>query len=202
VQSGSGGWIAVADRSVNPFEQQPTEPSDQDLIAAINSGDQSAFETLYYRYRDWVVALAFRFTGDTELALDVLQEAFLYFVKKFPGFRLTSQLKTFLYPAVRNLSIAARRQRDRFSADAASSAALEQLPNESSANPPDDTVQAVLNTIPSEQREVLLLRFVDGLDLKEIAAALEIPLGTVKSRLHNSLEKLRQDTRTRKFFEE
>ena len=187
---------------MNPFEQQPTEPSDQDLIAAINSGDQSAFETLYYRYRDWVVALAFRFTGDTELALDVLQEAFLYFVKKFPGFRLTSQLKTFLYPAVRNLSIAARRQRDRFSADAASSAALEQLPNESSANPPDDTVQAVLNTIPSEQREVLLLRFVDGLDLKEIAAALEIPLGTVKSRLHNSLEKLRQDTRTRKFFEE
>src|SRR6266567_7136421 len=141
--------------------------SDQELIAAINDGDSNAFEVLYYRY--WVVSLAYRLTGDRELALDVLQETFLYFVKKFPGFRLTSQLKTFLYPAVRNLSIAARRQRDRFSADAASSAALEQLPNESSANPPDDTVQAVLNTIPSEQREVLLLRFVDGLDLKEIA---------------------------------
>ena len=88
--------------------------SDQELIAAINDGDSDAFEALYYRYRDWVVSLAYRFTGDRELALDVLQETFLYFVKKFPGFRLTAHLKTFLYPAVRNLSIAARRKAKRF----------------------------------------------------------------------------------------
>src|SRR6266571_9345084 len=97
------------------FEQDSR--SDLELISAINSGDDSAFEVLYYRYRDWVVALAFRLTGDRELALDVLQETFLYFVKKFPGFRLTAQLKTFLYPAVRNLSIAARRKAERFQSD-------------------------------------------------------------------------------------
>ena len=82
--------------------------SDQELIAAINNGDSGAFELLYYRHRDWVVSLAYRFTGDRELALDVLQETFLYFLRKFPGFILTAQLKTFLYPAVRNLSISAR----------------------------------------------------------------------------------------------
>src|SRR5881398_3329968 len=87
--------------------------SDQELIAAINDGDSDAFEALYYRYRDWVVSLAYRFTGDRELALDVLQETFLYFVKKFPGFRLTARLGTFFYPAVRNLSIAARRKTER-----------------------------------------------------------------------------------------
>src|SRR2546426_7735509 len=92
--------------------------SDQQLIAAINGGDTDAFEVLYHRYRDWVVNLAYRFTGDRELALDVLQETFLYFVKKFPGFKLTAQLRTFLYPAVRNLSTGIRRKAERYRSSA------------------------------------------------------------------------------------
>jgi RNA polymerase sigma-70 factor (ECF subfamily) len=50
------------------------------------------------------------------------------------------------------------------------------------------------------QREVLLARFVDEMSLEEIAAALEIPLGTVKSRIHNALATLRDDPRTRNYF--
>src|SRR5207245_6775554 len=130
-----------------------------------------------------------------------MQETFVYCVKKFPGFKLTAQLKTFLYPAVRNLSIAARRKRDRLLMDEAGSAALEQMPNDVSANQSGDTLKAVLHLIPDEQREVLLLRFVDRLSLSEIATALQIPLGTVKSRLHNALEKLRHDARTKRLFE-
>jgi RNA polymerase sigma factor (sigma-70 family) len=93
--------------------ETPDAASDQQLIAALNTGDADAFEPLYRRYRDWVVALAHRFTGDESLALDVMQETFLYLLKKFPGFRLTAQMKTFLYPAVKNLSIAARRKTSR-----------------------------------------------------------------------------------------
>ncbi len=52
-----------------------------------------------------------------------------------------------------------------------------------------------------EQREVLMLRFVDGLSLAEIGEAMDIPLGTVKSRLHNALQTLRQDERTRAYFD-
>jgi DNA-directed RNA polymerase specialized sigma24 family protein len=48
------------------------------LVAALNGGDGSAFDAIYYRYRDWVVRLAQRFTGNSEDALDVLQEAFSY----------------------------------------------------------------------------------------------------------------------------
>jgi RNA polymerase sigma-70 factor (ECF subfamily) len=59
---------------------------------------------------------------------------------------------------------------------------------------------SVLIVLPDEQREVLLMRFVDDLSLQEIAAALDIPLGTVKSRLHNALQVLRNDRRTRDYF--
>ena len=54
--------------------------------------------------------------------------------------------------------------------------------------------------IPAMHREVLLMRFVDDLKLEEIAKALSIPLGTVKSRLHNGISLLREDPRSRRYF--
>ena len=59
----------------------------------------------------------------------------------------------------------------------------------------------VLAGLPEEHRETLWLRHVDGLALAEIAEMLEVPLGTVKSRLHNGVRMLRDDPRTRRFFE-
>ncbi len=176
--------------------------SDQELIAAINDGDSDAFEALYYRYRDWVVSLAYRFTGDRELALDVLQDTFLYFVKKFPGFRLTAHLKTFLYPAVRNLSIAGRRKAKRFQSDENETGTIEAATTTVPVGSQDESLVAALAVLSDEHREVLLLRFVDGLSLAEIAKALNIPLGTVKSRLHNALAFLRHDPRTKVYFEQ
>ena len=180
---------------------KPDSRSDQELIAAINDGDPDAFEALYYRYRDWVVGLAHRFTGDRELALDVLQETFLYFVKKFPGFRLTAQLRTFLYPAVRNLSIAARRKAERFQSDANETGTIAAVITTDPLVSRDESLTAALTLLSDGHREVLLLRFVDGLSLAEIAETMNIPLGTVKSRLHNALETLRNDPRTKGYFE-
>lgn len=175
--------------------------TDLELIAAINLGDSEAFEALYLRYRDWVTGLAYRFTEDNDLALDVLQETFLYFLKKFPGFVLTAQLKTFLYPAIKNLSIAARRKAQRYQSTETELAALEHVAAAEMAPTGLSDLPFVLAGLPEEQREVLLLRFADGLSLNEIAEAVEIPLGTVKSRLHNALASLRTDPRTRSLFE-
>ena len=174
--------------------------TDQQLIAAANQGDQGAFEGLYYRYRDWVVALAYRLTGDREDALDVLQETFAYFFGKFPGFRLTARLKTFLYPVVRHLSQARLRRGGRLAHLGEGDEAL------AAAAPAEDRaaasgLSALLASLADAEREIILLRFVDGLALREIAQVLEIPLGTVKSRLHNTLERLRRDPQTRKHFE-
>ncbi len=170
-------------------------------LSALNGGDVSAFDALYYRYRDRVFRLAFRFTGNEEDALDVLQETFAYVHRKFPGFTLTSAMTTFLYPVVKHLSLAARRKRMRMFGD---DLTLESTAAEESAA--DDAgvraeLSAVLAGLPLTHREVLLLRFVDGFSLEEIAAAMKIPLGTVKSRIHNALATLRADPRTRAYFE-
>ena len=173
--------------------------SDGELVAAINAGDAGAFDALYYRYRDWVASLARRFTGDADDALDVLQETFVYVARKVPHLALTAKMTTFLYPVVRNLSLTHRRKPALASEE--SLAALEApLQSEPSADQAD--LATALARLPEGQRETLLLRFVDGFSLAEIAQALDVPLGTVKSRLHNSLTALRKDEQTRPYFEE
>ena len=173
------------------------------LIALVNEGDDGAFEVLYHRHRDWVAGLAFRILGDHSLAMDVLQETFLYVLRKFPGFQLTCQFRSFLYPAVRNLAIAARKKTARLQEGAGIDLNAIETPVEAAdADTGRAQLAGVLAGLPEAQREVLMLRFVDGLSLSEIAAALDVPLGTVKSRLHNALSALRQDERTRELFEE
>lgn len=176
-------------------------PNDQQLIASINGGDAAAFEVLYYRHRDWVVNLAHRFTGSEDLALDVMQETFIYFLKKFPGFRLTANLKTFLYPAVKNFSITARRKAARYQSTEAEQHALEETATDPAMLSQSEDLSNAMAGLSEEHREVLLLRFMDDLSLAEIAEATGIPLGTVKSRLHNALELLRKDERTKEFFD-
>jgi len=171
------------------------------LIESANKGDAEAFEALYHRYRDWVYRLAWRFTGNRDDALDVLQETFAYLLGKFPGFELTAAMTTFLYPVVRNLSVNARKRTGRFASDAE---VLDDLaaPQQDEYRNSLTELAAVLAVLPDTQREVVLMRFVDAMNLAEIAAALAIPLGTVKSRLHNALNALRADRRTRDYFGE
>ena len=175
--------------------------SDQDLVADLNDGDASAFDGLYYRYRDWVYRLACRLTGSDEDALDVLQETFGYFFGKFPGFVLTARVTTFLYPAVKNLAIAHRRKRQRATGEPlpADLASQSGQPNELERSRAE--LAAVLSGIAQGQREVLLMRFVDDMSLAEIGSALGIPEGTVKSRLHNAIAVLRDDPRIKKYFD-
>src|SRR2546430_4596064 len=81
----------------------------------MNAGDADAFASLYLRYRDRVARLAYRFTHHHDDALDVTQETFAYLLRKFPGFILAANLMTFFYPAVKNLSLTARKKRRRSS---------------------------------------------------------------------------------------
>jgi RNA polymerase sigma-70 factor (ECF subfamily) len=170
------------------------------LVAALNGGDGSAFEAIYFRYRDWVARLAGRFSRDENDALDVVQETFLYLHRKFPGFVLSARLTTFLYPVVKHLALAGRRKRGRTSGDPT---ALELTPAPAAADRGAEGVEdlkVVLSAVPEIHREVLLMRYVDEMSLEEISGALSIPLGTVKSRMHNALKMLAEDPRTKRFF--
>lgn len=160
------------------------DETDEALVDAFRGGDRSAFERLYARYEDWVVTLAYRFTGNREDALDVLQETFAYFFKKLPGFELRAKLKTFLYPVVKHLALdrlASRRREIPLKGDRP----------EPPRSPEGGEVERLLGLLPEPQQEVVWLRFVEGLALEEIARTLAIPLGTVKSRLHAALATLR-----------
>ena len=165
--------------------------TDLQLVEALNQGDAAAFDVLYFRHRDWVMRLAMRFTGHHEDALDVMQETFAYFVRKFPGFELTAAVTTLLYPAVRNFSLAARRKRLRSVSDKQDTLSL--IPEtELSDTANRDEFTQTLAGLSDAHREILLMRFVDEMTQPEIAAALDVPLGTVKSRLHHALLAIRQ----------
>jgi RNA polymerase sigma-70 factor (ECF subfamily) len=185
--SASAGWRAPA--------------TDESLVEAANRGDPRAFEALYYRYRDWVVRLAYRFTGNEADALDVLQDTFTYLLRKLPRLRLSARMTTFLYPVVKNLSLAVIRKKKPLTLQ---DEALAEVPTRAgdplTAGADRDELGRVLAVLPAAQREVLLMRVVDDMSLADIAQALAVPLGTVKSRLHTALKTLRQDPRTRSYF--
>lgn len=174
--------------------------SDAELFTAINRGDHRAFETLYGRYRDWVSAMAMRFTGSHADAMDVLQEVFLHLARKAPNLRLDAKVTTYLYPVTRSVAVSLIRRRRPLG----DPVALEDLdlchPPTNPARPSGD-LAIVLAKLPPVQREVLVMRYVDGLSNDEIAAMLKIPEGTVKSRLHHALAALRADPAARRYFD-
>lgn len=173
--------------------------SDHKLIESINKGNLDAFETLYYRYRDWVYNLAWRFTGNREQALDVLQETFIYLLKKFPGFELTARMTTFLYPVVKHISLTVHAKELR---QVSGEEILDEMPAPMPKEVADSRSElaVVISVLPNVQREVLLMRYVDDMSIKDISASLEVPIGTVKSRIYNALQILRQDRRTKDYF--
>ena len=178
------------------------EPTpDADLVEAIGRGDVSAFDELYARYRDWVFRLAYRFTGDERNAEDVLHAAFAHLLEKSPRLPLYLRLTTFLYPAVKRLSLSMLRDRGRTTVV---DAILERL--FSAKTTPEQSAQAELASgvalLPQEQRETLLMHSVDGMSLEEIGEALGIPEGTAESRLRKAIAALRGDPHARAYFEE
>lgn len=175
-------------------ERQDGDPrDDRELLARAKRGDRAAFEVVYRRHRDWIVRAAERILGDGDAALDVLQETFVYLLRKLPSLELTARLSTFLFPVVQHLAIAVKKR----------GARSESLEHEPVADP-DEAVSELAEVTAGLSpilREVVLLRYVDDLPLQTIADRLAVPLGTVKSRLHQAMAVLREDPRTRRWFD-
>lgn len=180
---------------------------DADLLARAQRGDERAFEALYFRHRDFVYRVARRFSGDDELALDAAQEVFAYLLRKLPRLKLTGKLCTYLYPIAKNCGVNSRRKHYRFRPgmevylDPLGDFPLEdpvafRLPDEPLA------VWTAVAGLPEAQREVLLMRVVDEMSVEEVAAALGVPEGTVKSRLFHALGALRGQEGLRAYWED
>lgn len=163
---------------------------EQALVERANAGDTEAVGALYAMHARWVTNLALRYTGDRDDAEDVKHDTFIYLLSKFPGFELRTSMRSFLFPAVRHKSISVLRKRKRTSA----------LGERDPMAPPRGGVgdfERLVTQLPDHERSVVELRFRDGMALAEIAAALDVPLGTVKSRLHKAIARLRAHLDTR-----
>ncbi len=181
-------WLGSADQG--PLDE------DRDLVDRARAGDARAFEDLVRRHQQRVVRLARAFVPEPADAEDVAQEAFLRVYRGLARFRGASTFRTWLQQVVVNAARTHRRatltRRARFGADADS--ASTDVPGPDRVEPAliaRDRVERALNTLPQDLREAVVLRDVEGLDYREIAELLGVPMGTVESRIFRGRQRLR-----------
>ena len=173
----------------------PSPANDAALLDRFRAGDDAAFAQLYDRHSASVLAFALRFCPDRALAEDVVQDCFCELIDRIDGFELTGRLTSWFYVVAKRRAL---RLRERASRAQGELGPALQIPAE--APPETEDLRRLLARLPAGQQEVLVLRFLDGFDLESIARALEIPVGTVKSRLHHALAALRADPECRGYF--
>jgi RNA polymerase sigma-70 factor, ECF subfamily len=178
---------------------------DQYLITACLAGRTDAFGILVRRYQDRLFPTVLRLLGCAEDAHDLLQDAFLKAYEKLGSFHGESSFYTWLYRIAVNLALSDRRKRktmwrlreDRRGEplDVADDVRHTDptLPLEQAER--DGLIQAALNSLAPDHRAVVVMKDLDGLHYEEIAVILEIPIGTVRSRLHRARHELRERLR-------
>ena len=171
-------------------------PDDQDLIRQMRRGNESALETLYARYGGLLYTLALRIVGDRELAREVLQDTVL---RAWDG-RETydparGRVPWWLMRIARNRAVDVLRSRSH-QARLRETGRLESTrsaePASADAVALRQAVSQALGGLSSVQRETIELAYYGGLTQAEIAAKLQEPLGTIKSRTREAMERLRR----------
>jgi RNA polymerase sigma-70 factor (ECF subfamily) len=171
--------------------------SDDQLARCLAAGQPEAVAELYDRYGDLAYALALRITGDGARAEDVVQESFVKIWRQASRFDpRRGSLRAWVMAVVRNQSLdafrgrAAHERRELDLAEVRENARICDPWPHVSASLLRSRVQAALSSLPTEQRRVVELSYFAGLTCREIGNMLELPLGTVKSRLRLGMEKL------------
>ena len=181
------------------------DQDDQALIERCRAGDLAAFEPLVEKYRQRVWRLAYQVVRDREEAWDISQEAFIRAYQSLASFRGQSAFYTWLFRIVVNLATDRVRQRAaRGRAFGAEQVPEDEwngvLPDDATASPDEEAarrekrarIARTLDALPPNFRTIIMLSDVEGLAYREIAEVLNIPVGTVMSRLHNARKRLRE----------
>jgi len=200
-------------KASNRIEERPRlaqekTSSERELILKAREGDKTAFSRLVERHQDRVYNLAFRLAGRHDQALDLCQEAFLRAFAAIGRFRGESGFFTWVYRIVLNLhmsreqSLSGKADKRSVSLDSpanpGSRSSFPELMDPGDTDPSgpiekkerDRLIQEALLNLEDDQRQVILLRDMEGLSYEDIAAMLGVPLGTVKSRLHRARQEL------------
>ncbi|MHC4450804.1 MAG: RNA polymerase sigma factor [Planctomycetota bacterium] len=180
--------------------------SDRELMVAFQGGDPEAFDVLLRRYERMLANYFYKQCYDRTFAQDLVQETFLRILRSAHRYRPEAKFKTFLFTVARNLWIDNHRSRKAaprtISADLPlgedGATLADMVPNDEAAavtrledREAASMVREALQELPDGQREVWLLAVDQDLKQREIAQVLEIPLGTVKSRMNAAVTRLR-----------
>ena len=178
--------------------------SDEELLRAYRDGDSAAFKTLFGRYRGPLFNFLLRRVRDRGRAEELYQDSWTKVIERSAEFRGDSKFSTWLYTIARNACIDHQRKmkfRGHASLDETQRGANQPMV-ERVANPglaPDqlasgqvlrERIRIAVEELPEEQREVFLLRQLQGLGFKEVAEVVGVPVNTVKSRMRYALERL------------
>jgi RNA polymerase sigma-70 factor (ECF subfamily) len=186
-----------------------TSPRDLEFVDKLRAGDAQAFDILVQRYSPDIYALLFRITENSEEAADLTQETFLSALKAVKGFRGDADLKTWLFRIAINQSRNrfrwwTRRSRDKtISLDATVGSSDQQIHDTLASDLPgpeenairserESALRSALSGLPEIFRTVVIMCDIEGMSYDEIAAILEINLGTVKSRIARGRCELRE----------
>ena len=174
--------------------------NEKELIARLQARDEAAFEELIRQYEKKVYSLCARMCGNAEDAEEAAQDAFLALWRGIDRFRQESSLSTWIYRLASNACIDLMRRKKK----GAGSVSLDdeelfvdavdpapQPHEEAERRETQRLLQEGLLSLPAEYRSILLLREIEGLSYSEISAALDLELGTVKSRISRGRTLLR-----------
>ncbi len=169
-----------------------TTLQDEWLVRRSKAGDREAFGQIVSRHQSAVYRVVRGILGDPAESEDVAQEVFLKAYAKLARFRGESSLFTWLYRIAVNEALRARRRRTPLPIEAAPEAEVPPPEPESDEEAPTlRTLQRLLARLPDDHRVIVTLRDLEGLSYQEVAETLEVPIGTVESRLFRARQELR-----------
>ncbi len=187
-------------------DRQASREADRELLEAVLEGDNTAYRGLVEKYQGRVYSMVYGMVRNREDARDITQEAFVKAYRNLAGFRLEASFYTWLYRIAMNLAIDYTRKRKRreIAGFDEQIAAKDQDGGISELHHGDSPRKALerkqllgrimdaMQKLSDDQRQVILLREVEGLSYREISEVMEIPEGTVMSRLFYARKKLQK----------
>jgi len=185
-------------------ERKKPVVTDEQLIARFQQGDVQAFDTLVRRYKDQLLNFVYRFVGNRSDAEDIVQETFLRVYKNKHYYKEIAKFSTWVYTIAGNLAKTELRRRKRHKIFSVSNFVNEErdydIPDKEHSPErqvdgtiKEDIIQKAIEKLPPKFKEVIILRDVQGFAYEEISQILNIPLGTVKSRVNRGRLKLQED---------
>jgi RNA polymerase sigma-70 factor (ECF subfamily) len=188
------------------------DASDLSLVRRVQRGDKGAFDALVLKYQHKLVKLVMRYVRNPAEAEDIAQEAFIKAYRALPQFRGDSAFYTWLYRIAINTAKNAVVSRDRspieYDLDRSSDESHAMQGRMKDSETPEalvltdeirSTVNAAIDALPEDLRTAIVLRELEGLSYEEIAATMDCPVGTVRSRIFRAREAI--DRRLREVFE-